>query len=162
MRQLIDLPVQRIIDLYIKEKKCIKEIANIFNVGCSTIKRRLIGANIFSRTNSEAHLNSLKVGRTKTLYNGHGPNWKGGRKKNPQGYVLVYLPSHPQAQGGYVKEHRLVMEQKLNRLLIASELVHHKNGVKDDNRPENLILVVREKHYGKILCPHCNQEFLIK
>jgi len=57
------------------------------------------------------------------------------------GYVLLYLPNHPNASvNGQYAEHRLVMEQKLGRLLVRNENVHHKNGIRNDNRPENLEL----------------------
>lgn len=66
------------------------------------------------------------------------------RGRNPlkrSGYVVLYRPDHPAADGGgYVREHRLVMEAKLGRPLAASEQVHHINAVRDDNRPENLEL----------------------
>lgn len=72
--------------------------------------------------------------------------WKGGRKIDPDGYVLVWVENHPHArrpskrvgQSGYVLEHRLVMEAHLGRYLRPDEVVHHRNGVNDDNRIENL------------------------
>ena len=37
-------------------------------------------------------------------------------------------------------EHRIIMEEMIGRRLVLNETVHHKNGVRDDNRPENLEL----------------------
>ena len=67
------------------------------------------------------------------------PHWRGGRKKTRQGYIDIYMPGHPVGRS-YVLEHRLVMEDHLGRYLKAGEKVHHRNGVRDDNRPENLEL----------------------
>lgn len=65
-------------------------------------------------------------------------NWKGGTYKF-RGYVLVCMPGHPRAyKDGYVRRAILVMEQKLGRPLQRGERVHHINGIKDDDRPENL------------------------
>lgn len=67
--------------------------------------------------------------------------WRGGRVIDKHGYVLIKAPSHPHAtKSGYVREHRLVMEQKLGRYLEPHEVVHHRNKVHDDNRAENLEL----------------------
>lgn len=67
--------------------------------------------------------------------------WKGGRIQTSSRYIVVQVPNHPGAQkNGYVPEHRLVMEKMLGRYLTAEETVHHINGVRNDNRPENLEL----------------------
>ena len=67
-------------------------------------------------------------------------NWKGGRRIEDK-YVLVYKPGHPNAKpNGYIREHTLVMSEYLGRPLIKGENVHHKNGVRCDNRIENLEL----------------------
>ncbi len=71
----------------------------------------------------------------------NNPRWKGGRTIDSYGYVLIHAPDHPYANNrGYVKEHRLIMEQKIGRYLCPWEVVHHHNEIKDDNRPENLDL----------------------
>lgn len=72
--------------------------------------------------------------------------WKGGRVMDTAGYILIYAPTHPSAVNRYVCEHRLVMEQTLGRLLTPDEVVHHKNGVITDNRPENLEVMTAAEH----------------
>jgi hypothetical protein len=64
------------------------------------------------------------------------------RHVTKQGYVLVRAPDgHPNAKkSGYILEHVLVMTTVLGRPLKPGESVHHKNGLKDDNRPDNLEL----------------------
>jgi len=70
---------------------------------------------------------------------GH-PDWKGGRVVDADGYALVWVAEHPNRRKHthYMLEHRLVMERVLGRYLAAEEVVHHKNGNKQDNGPENL------------------------
>lgn len=78
------------------------------------------------------------------------PRWKGGRLITSEGYILIYVePSNPfycmarkSLKGkDYVFEHRLVMAIHLNRPLLSQERVHHLNGIKNDNRIENLELL---------------------
>lgn len=63
------------------------------------------------------------------------------RNKTKDGYVLRYVALP--APGAYVLEHRLVMSAFLGRNLWPGEVVHHKNGIRNDNRIENLELWVR-------------------
>lgn len=69
------------------------------------------------------------------------PRWKGG-KVVQDGYVRVRARGHPRTtpKQPYVFEHILVMEQMLGRYLESHERVHHRNGRRNDNRPENLEL----------------------
>lgn len=86
------------------------------------------------------------------------PNWRGGRRDHPLGYVMVYAPDHPAAHNGAVLEHRLVVEREIGRLLRPDEVVHHVNGDKRDNRPGNLRVMSQSEHarihYHEVLSPH--------
>ena len=73
-------------------------------------------------------------------------NWQGGRS-SCNGYVLIYSPNHQDANPqGYVREHRLVMAESLGRELEKTEIIHHINGIRDDNRAENLVIEDRKSH----------------
>lgn len=96
---------------------------------------------------------------------GHGFLWKGGRWKHESGYIMVKRNGHQMANSaGYVPEHRLVMAEFAGRMLDKDEVVHHVNGVKDDNRVENLQVRSRGgegQHHGSLtVCPHCGHDLL--
>lgn len=104
-------------------------------------------------------LRGMQTERQK-LYGHRHPGWKGGRRKESNGYVRLFKPSHPFAtQDGTVAEHRLVVEAHLRRTnpdhpavadgwLRPDWVVHHRNGVKDDNRLDNLEPLPRSAHHS--------------
>lgn len=85
----------------------------------------------------------------KTLQNGKldkHPSWRGGIT-NHGGYVCIKKPEHPKAySNGYVKRAVLVAELKIGRSLERNEVTHHINGVKDDDRPENIEVLSASAH----------------
>ena len=95
----------------------------------------------YRKKNSEAH---------KGIYKGFKhPLWKGGIIY-VRDYVYVHSPEHPFCEcKGYVKRSRLVMEKILGRYLSPEEIVHHKNGIKDDDRIENLRLFLNNSEHIK-------------
>jgi hypothetical protein len=76
--------------------------------------------------------------------------WKGGRTLHSRGYVYIKDRKHPFSdKQGYIFEHRLIMEQSLGRYLESTEIIHHINGIKNDNRIENLELMEQGQHLDK-------------
>ena len=83
-----------------------------------------------------------------------------GRLKSFYGYIMIYKPDHPYAirqKQSYVPEHRLIMENHIGRYLRPSERVHHINGIKDDNRIENLKLFKDSSSHAKYHFPECSK-----
>lgn len=91
-------------------------------------------------------------------------NWKGGRAVDKKGYVRIWVPpgTPGRTASGRMAEHRLVMQQHLGRPLAPWEHVHHRNGIKSDNRIENLEVVVTTPHRGRVRCPYCLGHFAIR
>lgn len=123
--------------LYIEQRLSTTEIAKIFDnrISNKTIARRLSRFNIMARDNRGKN----------------NPMWTGGKKIGKGGYVLVWRPEHPYCNSqGYVSEHRLVMEAHIGRYLKPTEIVHHKNKNRQDNRIENLQLVISNSAHAKL------------
>ena len=77
----------------------------------------------------------------------NGLNGYGHTKDHNRGYVLVYVPKHPNAhKDGYVMLHTVLMERSIGRYLEKNEVVHHINHDRKDNRIENLMLMDKKDH----------------
>lgn len=91
------------------------------------------------------HISDAKKGGKNPQYHKYGSlntSWRGGRRKSG-GYIRVWVAENDffapmRDKSGAVAEHRLVMTKHLGRCLLPWEIPHHKNGIKDDNRIENL------------------------
>jgi len=89
-----------------------------------------------------------------TLRNYHqtgdeSPTWKGGARKDKDGYILLLKKDHHRADShGYVREHIYVAEQALGRTLPNGYVIHHRNGIKSDNSLHNLILCPSQRYHN--------------
>lgn len=129
-------------------------------VSLSEIARR-IGTN-HHRVSDFVRLHGIQIVR-RPQAGSNNPAWSGGRVVDKCGYHLLHMPDHPDANShGYVREHRLVMERKLGRRLTADEVVHHQDGDKSNNHPDNLELFPSNAdHLAETLkgkCPKWTEE----
>ena len=144
---------------YVKKEKSISKIAFETGYAQSTIAEYLNHWQIKRRT-----LSSIAFSRWRTSQKElgqHSRHWKGGRVKQ-HGYIQIYKgPRRKGKSTEYILEHRLIMEKILGRSLKPGESVHHKNGIKDDNRPENLHLFIKNKNWHPQVCPKCGFELKV-
>jgi hypothetical protein len=93
------------------------------------------------------------MAKTDSIRRKNGPannNWQGGRSVASNGYVLIRIGvGHPLADcRGYCYEHRLIASGMIGRWLKPSELVHHRDGNKQNNHPANLdVKASNAEHY---------------
>lgn len=78
--------------------------------------------------------------------------WKGGRTKRPNGYIYIYVgyKKHPQVNSlGFIAEHQYIwITQNPYGIWYIPKgfAIHHINGIKDDNRIENLVCISNSFH----------------
>jgi len=120
--------------LYWKEEKSCYQIGRQFGLRGTSVNKAMEKLGIPRR-----QVGSMK-GRSH-------PNWKGGRSKSGSGYIIIHKPEHHRARkNDYVFEHIVVWEEAHHQPLPDGWVVHHLNGVKDDNRPKNLLGMPKSGH----------------
>lgn len=131
-----------------RRKYCSAKCRNAVN------NARLSGGRQGIAHTEESRAKMAAAGKGKSLRE-RSSQWKGGKYVDSAGYVHVMvdaLPSDSQTMARrltpqkYILEHRLVASVAINRAVLPSEVVHHVNGVKTDNRPENLFVIGRKAH----------------
>lgn len=113
--------------LYNKKLYSLRKIGEMFHKDGTTILWWMKKFNIPRRTRTEVQKGKQSRG------------WKGGRRKNHNGYILLYLPKYHHTDiAGYVREHIYLVEQYIGRPLTKREIVHHIDGDKSNNYLHNL------------------------
>jgi hypothetical protein len=86
------------------------------------------------------HSNSIRRGLNNN-------KWRGGKRTDVYGYNWLTKKDHPFCDSnGYVREHRLIYEDHHKCCLLPWILIHHINGIKNDNRIENLLPMTQQEH----------------
>lgn len=148
--------------MHFGEHRSLRDIARMLGVPYSRVQKQAKEEGIQVKARLQSVLDK---------YDGHGPNWVGGRtvfkphRPGSSPYIYVFHPEHPNAnRRGYVLEHRYVMATAIGRALHAFEIVHHVNGKTTDNRVENLEVRLRggkhQPHGPLSVCPHCGADLL--
>ena len=154
---------EQLVELYSKGFS-MKEIGKELNMATGKIYKWFHNYNIPTREwGSKSDIAKEKISKSKTgISTGNGRKLTeeqkeklsriktigvGRKEKNQGGYIRIYFPSHPKAdKRGWILEHDLIMECNIGRWLNSNEIVHHINGIKDDNRLKNLKLMTRSEH----------------
>lgn len=116
--------------------------------------RAQIEKNVFTAMCRNCNPSAFQNGKSHRFYNAekrstHGYKILNVSELNDEDRALASSMSWKSAnKPEYVFEHRLVMARKLKRPLLQTEIVHHKNGKKDDNRIENLHLLTIKTHHS--------------
>lgn len=134
--KLVPISKEQLEYFYHEKRLSTVDIARQFNVTKATIRRKMVRFGIERRHISEA----ARQRRVNHPIKGEMlHNWQGGKILH-EGYWFVLI------DGKYQAEHRVIVEQHLERKLSKSEIVHHKNGNRKDNRLENLELLSISEH----------------
>jgi len=142
-----EIKTKYLIKLY--ESGCsLPEISEKVGITNQAIWERLKKSGVKLRSHKEASLLSFKKGRAKLQTGENHHSWKGGRNKDKRGYIVIVI-----RQKRYF-EHRIVWE-KAHGKIPKGYIIHHLNGIRDDNRLKNLTALPRKRHSpATIIEPH--------
>lgn len=137
-----DYPNKEQIESFYNEGASVEGVANSFGISLGTMRRIMYKYNIKIRSIKETWALRYSKDRSWALCG------RTGRTVAPKGYIYInantFEPEEYELfkpmmkKGNQIFEHRVVMARHLGRPLDQKEVIHHKNGVKDDNRLENL------------------------
>jgi hypothetical protein len=124
-----------------KEGFSMREIGSRFHRDPITIRKYLLMNDCCLRSHGEnQRVNPKRCGS-------NSPKWKGGIRHTGTGYIQLLRKDHPHGdQRGYVMEHLLVWEETYRKTLPDGYVIHHLNGIRSDNRPQNLFAMKRGEH----------------
>lgn len=141
-----DIKTEDLVKMY-DSGMSLREIGDKVGMKNTSVGYRLKQSGITLRSNKDGQKIAVSKGRyNKGLKGKDNSNWKGGKHYTKSGYIKIYQPTHPRSIGGYIWEHQFVWENANEMYLPDGWVIHHMNGIKDDNRPENLKAVSRKEH----------------
>ena len=135
-------------ELYYDKELSFWEVCQKLNISFYTLKRLFDDNSLQLRSSGEAiRLAYSKYPKMGYQLGSKHPRYNGYRTVDRLGYVRIFKKDHPKAgKNGYIYEHILVWEDAHGMPLPDGWIVHHLNGIKDDNRPENLASMSSRAH----------------
>ncbi len=114
---------------------------------CRRDTRDKISAAHSGKILSREHREAISHGLVGKMSRENNPGWRGGEHRRSDGYVCIRMPGHHRAySNGYVKRCVIVIEAKIGKRIAEHEVVHHKDGVRDNDSPENLEVMTMREH----------------
>jgi hypothetical protein len=134
-RRIFSVPDESKIVREYKSGKTLQEIATPRKINIALVSRIL-------KRNKVQTRKSFETGK----HGKYASRWNGGVWYDDSGHRRITSHAKGSNKGNWVAEHRAIMEKRLGRKLESWEVVHHKNGIPDDNRIRNLQVMSKREH----------------